>query len=207
MPRKTVDHQKTVDHRGRIVDAALRPCRRARLARGQPRRHRGGVRARSAPALRGVPLEGGDPRGVPPPHRRGGAGGVAEESEQPRDRLFDVMMRRFDALKPHKPAIQAMARDAWSDPLATLCSAPSLRRSMAWMLESCGVPTTGWPGRLRVNLLLGIYLFVLRVWLVDESADMMKTMAALDSRLRQSERWFGLARGDGTRTFDTASSA
>jgi AcrR family transcriptional regulator len=143
-------------------------------------------------------------------HRRvdeAALGGAAEEGEAPRDRLFDALMRRFDALKPHKPAIAAMARDAWSDPLATLCSAPSLRRSMRWMLECSGVSTTGWPGRLRSNLLLGIYLSVLRVWLVDESVDMMKTMAALDRRLRQSERWLGLARGDSSRDSEAATSA
>jgi hypothetical protein len=41
--------------------------------------------------------------------------------------------------------------------------------------------------------LLGIYLSVLRVWLADDSADMTRTMAALDSRLRHAERWLGLA--------------
>jgi AcrR family transcriptional regulator len=120
-------------------------------------------------------------------------GAASSEDERPRDRLFDTIMRRFDALGPHKAAVQALVRDAWADPLATLFGVPSLKRSIAWMLESSGVSASGWQGRGRVNLLLGIYLSVLKVWLADESPDMMKTMAALDRRLRQAERWLGLA--------------
>jgi AcrR family transcriptional regulator len=135
------------------------------------------------------------------------AGATTEAGERPRDRLFDTMMRRFDALTPHKTAITAMARDAWSDPLATLCAAPTLLHSMSWTLEISGVPTSGWSGRMRAKLLLGLYLSVLRVWLVDESPDMMKTMAALDRRLRQTERWLGLAEGRSNEGSATAASS
>jgi AcrR family transcriptional regulator len=119
------------------------------------------------------------------------AGGAADE--RPRDRLFDVVMRRFDALNLHKEAVAAIARDAVSDPLAALCGVPALLNSMGWMLEGAGVSASGWVGRARVKLLLGIYLSVLRVWLADDSADMTRTMAALDSRLRRAESWLGLA--------------
>src|SRR5260370_10666041 len=66
---------------------------------------------------------------------------------------------------------------------------------MGWMLELSGVPASGWRGRARTKLLLGIYLSVLRVWFADDTADMTKTMAALDARLRRTERWLGLAVG------------
>src|SRR5262245_48174300 len=42
------------------------------------------------------------------------AGGPAEGGEA-RDRLFEVMMRRFDALAPHKPALRNLARAARRD--------------------------------------------------------------------------------------------
>ena len=120
-------------------------------------------------------------------------GDPPEAGERPRDRLFDVVMRRFDALSAHRKAVGAIARDAVADPLATLCGVPALLNSMAWMLEASGVSASGWLGRARVKLLLGIYLSVLRVWLADDSADMTTTMAALDGRLRLAERWLGLA--------------
>src|SRR3989475_11896174 len=33
---------------------------------------------------------------------------AAEEGERPRDRLFGLLMRRFDALQPHKPALDVL---------------------------------------------------------------------------------------------------
>jgi rpsU-divergently transcribed protein len=120
-----------------------------------------------------------------------GADSVADE--RPRDRLFDIVMRRFDALSPHKDAVAAVARDAVADPLAALCGVPAMLNSMSWMLEAAGVSASGWIGRARVKLLLGIYLSVFRVWLSDDSPDMTRTMAALDSRLRHAESWLGLA--------------
>jgi AcrR family transcriptional regulator len=122
-----------------------------------------------------------------------GGGADAEAGERPRDLVFDALMRRFDALAAHKDAIKAMAREAPSDPMTALCMAPGLLNAMAWTLETCGVPSGGWSGRLRVKLLLGVYLSVLRVWLADDSPDMSRTMSILDQRLRMAERWLGLA--------------
>jgi AcrR family transcriptional regulator len=119
--------------------------------------------------------------------------GESQEGEKLRDRLFDTIMRRFDALGPHKDAIRSMARDVVADPLGTLAVAQPFLQSMAWMLEASGVTATGWRGTARIHLLAGIYLSVLRVWLDDDSADAMKTMAALDRRLRAFETWLGLA--------------
>ena len=42
---------------------------------------------------------------------------------------------------------------------------------------------------LRVKGLGVIYLMVFRVWLTDDSADLSRTMATLDSRLRQAEQF------------------
>lgn len=125
------------------------------------------------------------------------AGGPEADSERPHDRLFDALMRRFEALQPHREAVRFMMRDAWSDPLASLADLPALLGSMAWMLEVSGIPATGWRGRLRAKVLLGIYLSTVRAWLADESPDMMKTMAALDHRLRNAGRWLGTADAGG----------
>ena len=57
------------------------------------------------------------------------------------------------------------------------------------MLEAAGIPSDGIAGVLRVKGLGVIYLMVFRVWLTDDSADLSRTMAALDSRLRQAEQF------------------
>jgi AcrR family transcriptional regulator len=120
-------------------------------------------------------------------------GAGTDLTDMPRDRVFDTIMRRFDALQPHKNAVRAITRDTAADPLGALCSIGALFRSMAWMLEASGIDAGGPRGRLRVRLLTALYLSVFRVWLSDESTDMTKTMAVLDRRLRQAQSWLGLS--------------
>lgn len=110
-----------------------------------------------------------------------------EAAEGPRDRLFSVLMRRFDALAPHRQAVTAILRDTCGDPLALACGACWYLRSMTWMLEAAGISTAGTRGLLRVKGLCALYLPVLGVWLEDETTDMAKTMAVLDRWLRRAE--------------------
>lgn len=112
-----------------------------------------------------------------------------DPEETPRDRLFDVMMHRYDALKPHRVALQAMRRAALRDPLFALALGPAVRRSMAAMLEAASLPSEGFAGIVRQNGLLAIDYAVARVFEQDETVDLSKTMAALDSRLKTTERW------------------
>ncbi|MFQ5763487.1 MAG: TetR family transcriptional regulator [Rhodospirillales bacterium] len=114
------------------------------------------------------------------------AAGAAEGSSA-RDRLFDVLMRRFDALEPHRDAVNAILRDGLADPCAALCLGPRLLCSMAWMLETAGLSSAGPVGAVRVKGLTLVYLSALRVWLTDDSADLARTMASLDKGLRRAE--------------------
>ena len=112
-----------------------------------------------------------------------------DPEETVRDRLFDMLMRRFDALKPHRAALDRIRHAGRFDPMMALVLGPSLMRSMAAMLEAAGVSSRGLPGAVRQNALLAIYAAVSRVFDKDESADLSKTMAALDSQLKTAERW------------------
>jgi AcrR family transcriptional regulator len=104
-----------------------------------------------------------------------------------RDRLFDVMMRRFDALQPYKAGLGNLLYDDARDPPAALCGLQRLLRSMAAMLETARISSSGVTGLIRTKGLAAIYLATLRVWLKDESPDMAKTMASLDGYLRRVE--------------------
>lgn len=117
---------------------------------------------------------------------RGSTAG-ADDGESARDRLFDVMMRRYDAMKPYRAAIASIVAEAPRDPLALLCLCGQGRRSMAWMLEAAGIATGGPLGAIKSKALGAIHLGVLRVWLSDESEDLAKTMAALDTTLARVE--------------------
>jgi AcrR family transcriptional regulator len=116
------------------------------------------------------------------------AGAGADASDGRRDRLFDTLMRRFEALKPHKAAVQAILRDSVGDP-AALLGAAALRRSMRWMLEASGIPTAGCRGRLLTHGVMALYGSVMRAFLKDDSADLAATMAALDRGLKRGESW------------------
>ena len=112
-----------------------------------------------------------------------------DPEETTRDRLFDVMMRRYDALRPYRTAVAAVHRAARRDPALALALAPALRRSMAAMLEAAAVPSDGIPGAVRQMGLLAVHEAVSRVFENDDSADLSKTMAALDGRLKRAENW------------------
>ncbi|MDO8288721.1 MAG: helix-turn-helix domain-containing protein [Parvibaculum sp.] len=106
--------------------------------------------------------------------------------ESARDRLFDVLMMRFDALTPDKAALAAIARDLKRDPVALIPLAEPALQSLGWMLEAANIDSSGFRGALRVRGLALIWARVLLVWLED-GEDMAKTMAELDRRLRQAE--------------------
>jgi hypothetical protein len=114
--------------------------------------------------------------------------GAADPEEAPRDRLFDVLMRRFDALQARRAGTVAILRALPFDPASVARLLPRLARSLVWMLESAGVSTIGLPGALRVKALGVVYLYALRAWVDDDTPDMARTMAALDRALRNAER-------------------
>lgn len=122
------------------------------------------------------------------------AGGTADMDERPRDRLFDVLMRRFDALAPYKEGLRAIWTEARMDPVSALSSLPHLKRSMGWMLEAAGIRSAGFTGMVQVRGLAAVWLSVLDTWFQDDSEDLAKTMAALDSRLRQAEEIWATVR-------------
>jgi AcrR family transcriptional regulator len=112
----------------------------------------------------------------------------AQDGESTKDRLFDLLMRRFDKLEAHKAGLQRIAEDTGRDPLSLVCSLANLERSMAAMLEAAGLSTSGLRGVLRVKGLSAVYLAGLRAWFRDDSADKAKTMVALDKALGRAER-------------------
>lgn len=118
-----------------------------------------------------------------------GAAPSLDPDETVRDRLFDTMMGRYDALRPHKDAVAALARGMSRDPAAAMALARVVARSMGVVLEAAGVSAEGWRGAVRRKGLLAVHMAVMRVWLNDDSTDQSRTMAALDHRLKRIERW------------------
>ncbi|PKU23940.1 TetR/AcrR family transcriptional regulator [Telmatospirillum siberiense] len=114
-------------------------------------------------------------------------GPLAAGDEPARDRLFDVIMRRFDSMQPYKEGIRAIVKGSASDPWMLFCSAPHLLRTASLMLEVAGISASGPVGRVKAKGVAVIYLAAFRTWLTDESSDMARTMATLDRALRRAE--------------------
>ena len=117
----------------------------------------------------------------------------ALESGPVRERLFDLVMRRFDALQQHRPGVLALLRALPADPGTALMLAGATAGSMAWMLEASGVPVQGVRGAVTIQGMVAVWLYALRAWQSDESADLSGTMAALDRALSRAERFGGTA--------------
>ena len=112
--------------------------------------------------------------------------GATEQS--PRDRVFDMIMTRFEVMAPYKPALRRISSALCCHPAEAAQLIPSSIVSQYWMLAGAGAkldPGTG----LRVAGLASIYGKVFRIWLDDDSPGLDRTMAALDRRLKAGEEW------------------
>ncbi|HBR68133.1 MAG TPA: TetR family transcriptional regulator [Rhodospirillaceae bacterium] len=118
--------------------------------------------------------------------------GEGDSESSPRDRLFDVLMERYEALNDYREGICAVLDSFLCDPKQAVIGLPHLARSMSWMLEAAGIGTEGVKGAVKVAGLTAIYLKVLKAWKEDESADLSKTMAALDGALGHADRMAGV---------------
>jgi hypothetical protein len=110
-----------------------------------------------------------------------------------RERLFDLLMRRFDALQTHRAGVLALLHGLPTDPATALLLATATAKSMGWMLEAAGVKTAGLSGLLATKGLVAVWLYALNAWQRDDSLDLSTTMAALDralSRAEQAANWF-----------------
>ncbi len=114
-------------------------------------------------------------------------GAVRNADDSARDRLFELLMRRFDAMRRYRNGLRSLRTDRWRWPGFALAGAVQARQSMAWMLHAAGLDPDGPDGVLRTIGLGTVYLAALRVWLDDETEDLATTMAELDRRLRQAE--------------------
>jgi AcrR family transcriptional regulator len=90
------------------------------------------------------------------------AGGDTDMAEEPpRERLFDVLMRRLGV------------------------------RSQQWMLTAADIAASGPRGMVRAQGLALLFASVLRTWVDDEDPGLARTMAALDRALARGQRWSG----------------
>jgi len=108
--------------------------------------------------------------------------------EPARERIFDVLMRRFDALEPYKEALRRIFHDIQYDPVTLAALHQVNVNSMRFMLAAAGIRTEGPLGTLKLQGAVLVYSNTMRTWLDDDDPALAKTMARLDRELRRGER-------------------
>jgi AcrR family transcriptional regulator len=108
--------------------------------------------------------------------------------EPARERVFDVMMRRFDALAPYKEALRRISQDLQYD-LGSLAALNQVAlNSQRFMLAAAGISTEGSLGSLKLQGAVIVFSNTLQTWLEDDDPTQARTMARLDRELRRGER-------------------
>lgn len=107
--------------------------------------------------------------------------------EPARERLFDVLMRRLDAMAPYKPALRRIAYALRGDPLSLVALNGVALNSHRYMLAAAGIDTEGPLGRLRLQGSVIAFARTVEIWLEDDDPALARTMAHLDRAIRRGE--------------------
>jgi AcrR family transcriptional regulator len=114
--------------------------------------------------------------------------GGADLDADKRDRLFDALMRRLDAMAPYREGLREIVAWLGRDPAAALAINGSLVNSMRFALASVGIDSEGVAGAIKLQGLALAWRRIVDVWLDDKEPELGKTMAELDRELKRGER-------------------
>jgi hypothetical protein len=117
--------------------------------------------------------------------------GTSEDlaGEPARERLFDVFMRRLDALAPYRKPLRRIVEALRTDPLALAALNRVALNSHRYMLASAGISTEGPLGAVKLQGAVLVFGRTLETWLDDDDPALARTMARLDREIRRGERF------------------
>lgn len=106
----------------------------------------------------------------------------------PRERLFDVIMLRFEAMEAHRAGLLSMMKYRDRTPSLTLRLPAARKHTADWALVSAGLDdSSGAPPGLKAVAVAFVIASTERAWRKETSGDFALTMAALDKGLREAE--------------------
>ncbi|MEH6742438.1 hypothetical protein [Hyphomonas sp.] len=113
--------------------------------------------------------------------------GVSRD-ESPRERLFDVIMLRFEAMEEYRAGLMSLMAYRDRTPSLLLTLPLARKRSADWALVSAGLDNrSGAPVGLKSVAIGYVIAKAERAWRKETSGDFARTMAALDKGLRDAE--------------------
>ncbi|MEM9937828.1 MAG: hypothetical protein AAF768_03185 [Pseudomonadota bacterium] len=122
--------------------------------------------------------------------------GSISEDETPRTRLFDVIMMRFEAMEDTRDGAMSFLR--WRDrsPAGLALRLRARIATAKWALTCSGLDKAD--GAARQGLIAGVSWAIAqaeRAWRKETSADLTRTMAALDAELIRLEERINWIKG------------
>ena len=105
------------------------------------------------------------------------------DGEPAKERLFDVLMRRLDAMAPYKDAIAGVMKWARREPIEAAALNRETLNSLRFMLEAADLHAEGAAGAVKLQGLALAWGRVLDTWIDDREEEQSATMAALDKEL------------------------
>lgn len=114
------------------------------------------------------------------------------ENSTNHDKIFEILMTRFEIYNKHRLAIIKLFNYIVKKPDLIIFLIPIITKSLTTVLEFSNIVSDGILGKLKVEGLLIIYLSIFLVWKNDESNELDKTMAAIDNHLNKAEVFVNL---------------
>ncbi len=118
----------------------------------------------------------------------------ASRTGAPRERLFDVIMQRFEAMEPQREGVLAWMKHRDTSAVGLARLPQSRLKTAQWALVSAGLDTDeGAPLAAKTAAIALVISEAERAWRKDRNGDFAQTMAALDKALREAETrmdWF-----------------
>lgn len=112
------------------------------------------------------------------------------EENSVKDNLFELIMLRFEKLRPYKKCLIILIDELKTKPII-------LKKIMLTILDSFKIFLLVSKAKenfiidfFKIHIIFLIYTFIFRIWLKDDSEDMNKTMVELDKRLSQVEQLY-----------------
>lgn len=100
------------------------------------------------------------------------------------EKLFDIIMCRFEVMEVYKSPLKNIIFTFWRDPISFPSGVFLGLHSMSLILEAVDVPVEGIKGKLNIKILSFFYLYTLKLWFEDETQDMAKTLTHVDKALK-----------------------
>jgi len=108
-------------------------------------------------------------------------------AEAPREKLFDVLMRRLEAMAPYRAGLREIVAWAKRDPISASQLNRAVVNSMRFMLEAAGIDNDGPTASIKLQGLALAWARIVEVWLDDEDPGFSHSMATLDRELTLGE--------------------